>query len=137
MSRILADPQSLQLITELRNGYGLGQVQQADKQKVKVGIERITALIKEGRLKVFSTCKNTIEEFSTYCYHAPNPDKVVQDEPVDKNNHAMDALRYTFNKPIETGFYKKQTEVQTKRARYTPLVTRTSWQSNLNSITGY
>lgn len=137
ISRILADPQSAQLITELRNGYGLGQVQPAEKQKVKVGIERLTALIKEGRLKIFNTCKNTIEEFSLYCYHAPDPDKVVKDEPIDKNNHAMDALRYTFNKPVETGFYKQQNEIKQKRARYVPLVTRSSWQANLNPTTGY
>lgn len=137
ISRILADPQSAQLITELRQSYGLGHVQPADKQQIKVGIERITAMLKEGRLKVFNTCKNTLEEFSLYHYPAPNPDKVVKDGPVDKDNHAMDALRYAFNKPIENGFYKQQEMIKSKRARYTPLVTRSSWQSNLNSITGY
>lgn len=137
LSRVLADPQSAQLITELRQAYGLGVVQPADKQEIKVGIERITALLKEGRLKIFSTCKNTIEEFSTYHYPRPDEDKVTKDKPVDKNNHAMDALRYAFNKPVETGFYKKQEDVKQKKQRYTPMVTRTQWAHGLNVITGY
>lgn len=138
LSRVLADPQSAQLISELRQSHGLLLVQPADKQLIKVGIERITALLKEGRLKIFNTCKNTIEEFSLYHYPAPNPDKVIKDVPVDKDNHAMDALRYAFNKPIETGFYKKQESQQIQRKqRYVPLVTRTSWQRNLNPTTGY
>jgi phage terminase large subunit len=120
IDRILADPQSAQLITELRQAYGLGIVQPADKQEISVGIERITALLKEGRLKIFNTCKNTIEEFSVYHYPRPDEDKVTKDKPVDKNNHAMDALRYTFNKPIETGFYKKQEAVK-----------------GINAVTGY
>lgn len=101
IQRILADPQSAQLISELRLAHGLGQVQPADKQEIMVGIERLQALFNEGRLKIFSTCKNVIEELSVYCFAAPDPDKVQKDLPVDKNNHAMDALRYAFNKPME------------------------------------
>lgn len=137
LSRVLADPQSAQLIDELRKYYGLGQVQPADKQKNAVGIERITALLKEGRLKVFSTCKNTIEEFSVYHYAAPDPDKVRADEPIDKDNHAMDALRYAFNKPLEGLYIKKQEEIKKARKGYRPLVTRSSWERGLNSVTGY
>lgn len=137
MSRILADPQSAQLIEELRRYYGLGQVQPAEKQKIQVGIERVTALLKEGRLKVFNTCKSTIEEFSTYHRKAPDPDKLVTDEPVDKDNHAMDALRYAFSKPIDGLYAKKQEQIKEGRRRFTPLVTRTSWARSLNGTTGY
>lgn len=137
MSRVLADPQSAQLIEEIRRYHGLGQVQPADKQKIEVGIERITAMLKEGRLKVFAGCKNVIEEFEGYHYPAPDPDKVRQDEPVDKDNHAMDALRYAFNKPLESGFYKKQEEIKQNRKRYQPLVTRSQWAGGLNKVTGY
>ena len=136
LTRVLADPQSAQLISELRNA-GLGQVQQAEKAKIEIGIQRLTELLNTGRLKVFSSCKNTIEEFQTYAYAAPNPDKPGTDEPIDKDNHAMDALRYTFSKPIETGFYKKQQELKTQRAKYVPLVTRTAWAQGLNPRTGY
>ena len=137
MSRVLADPQSAQLIEELRRYYGLGQVQPAEKAEIEVGIERITAMLKEGRLKVFKSCKALVEEFGLYHYPAPNPDKLVQDKPVDRDNHAMDALRYAFSKPVTNGFYQKQEEVKQKRVRYTPMVTRTQWSKSLNPTTGY
>lgn len=137
MQRILADPQSAQLISELRLAHGLGQVQPADKQEIMVGIERLQALFNEGRLKIFSTCKNVIEELSVYCFAAPDPDKVQKDLPIDKNNHAMDALRYAFNKPMDGLWQKRQENIKESRKRYTPLVTRTNWQSGLNSVTGY
>lgn len=137
MARVLADPQSAQLIEEIRRYYGLGQVQPADKQEIEVGIERVTALLKEGRLKVFAQCKNVIEEFGMYHYTAPDPDKIIKDRPVDKDNHAMDALRYAFNKPIDGVFAKRQEELKKSRSKYTPLVTRTSWSRGLNPTTGY
>ena len=137
MKRVLADPQSAQLISEVRTSNGHGEVQPADKQEIEVGIERINSLISEGRLKIFSTCKNTIEEINTYHYDAPDPDKIVKDRPVDKDNHAMDALRYAFNKPIESVYSKRKEAIAEKRKRYIPLVTRTSWQRGLNPTTGY
>jgi phage terminase large subunit len=137
MQRILADPQSAQLISELRTAHGLGQVQPADKQEIMVGIERLQALFNEGRLKIFSNCKNLIEELSIYCFAAPDPDKVQRDMPVDKNNHAMDALRYAFNKPMEGLYLNRQAEIKQKRSRYTPLVTRTNWLAGINPRTGY
>lgn len=137
LTRVLADPQSAQLISELRMAHGLGQVQPADKQEIMVGIERLQALFNEGRLKIFSTCKNTIEELSTYCFAAPNPDKVQKDMPVDKHNHAMDALRYVFNKPMDGLYQQRQSNLKESRKRFTPMVTRTSWMRSLNTTTGY
>ncbi len=135
MSRVLADPSAAQLISEMRKA-GVGQVQPADKQEIMVGIEKISALINDGKLKIFNTCRNTIEEISTYHYVAPDPDKIVKDTPVGKDNHAMDAMRYAFNKPMADVFGKKQEEIR-KNRRYTPLVTRTSWAKSLDERTGY
>jgi PBSX family phage terminase large subunit len=137
LTRVLADPQSAQLINELRNYYGLGQVTGAEKSTIQVGIERITMLLKEGRLKVFRHCKNVIEEFEMYHHKIPDPDKVQTDEPVDKDNHAMDALRYAFSKPLEGVYFKRQAEIKKGRKGFRPLVTRKSWEQALNSQTGY
>lgn len=136
MARVLADPQSAQLIAELRQHHGLGQVQPADND-IDVGIERITTLLKEGRLKVFSNCKNLIDEFETYHYRAPDPDKPHVDKPVSRDDHALDALRYAFSKPVEGLFYKRQDELKKKRSKYTPLATRTNWLASVNKVTGY
>jgi PBSX family phage terminase large subunit len=53
---------------------------------VEPGIQRVTAHASD--LRIVSTCQAVINEFGTYTY------KEGSDEPVDKNDHAMDALRY-------------------------------------------
>lgn len=45
------------------------------------------------RLTVDPSCVNTIREFETYEWSG-NRDGGLDDKPIDKNNHAMDALRY-------------------------------------------
>jgi len=97
---VLADPQSAQLILELNRQYGLGNVQAADND-INVGIERVNTLIRAGRLRVFKTCDNTIEEMTSYHYGRPDEDGYVKDKPVAKNNHAMDALRYALSKNMD------------------------------------
>lgn len=59
-----------------------------------VGIRLIRRLLAQGQLVVFRSCGQTIREFGLYHYKASNEDKNSQDVPVDKWNHAMDALRY-------------------------------------------
>jgi PBSX family phage terminase large subunit len=97
---VLADPQSAQLITELSRQYGLSGLQPAEND-ITLGLERITALIREHRLKVFKTCDNVLEEISAYHYGKPDEDGYVKDKPVAKDNHAMDALRYAFSKNLD------------------------------------
>lgn len=46
------------------------------------------------RLKVFSSCVNTIEEAYEYSWEQSKEGKNEKEKPVDYNNHAMDALRY-------------------------------------------
>lgn len=97
---VLADPQSAQLILELNRQYGLGNVQAADND-ISTGIERVNTLIRAGRLKIFRTCDNTIDEIMSYHYGRPDEDGYVKDKPVAKNNHAMDAIRYAFSKNMD------------------------------------
>ncbi|HEY3495264.1 MAG TPA: terminase large subunit [Polyangiaceae bacterium] len=48
---------------------------------------------RRARLYVDPRCVNTIREFGTY-RRSKNPDGTFDERPEDKNNHAMDALRY-------------------------------------------
>jgi hypothetical protein len=63
------------------------------------GIKELKALlaIREGtgkpKLFVHSSCKNTIKEFESYSWEVDDHDEILN-KPEDKNNHAMDALRY-------------------------------------------
>lgn len=104
MSYVLADTQSAQLIAELQQFYGNRNVREADKA-IDVGIERIRSLLMDGRLKFFrGRTEKTIEEMEAYHYAVPDPDKVLSEKPVAKNNHLMDALRYAFSRPLQ-GLY--------------------------------
>lgn len=104
LSYVLADTQSAQLIAELQQFYGNRNVKEADKN-IDVGVERLRSLLQEGRIKFFrDRCNNLITEIEQYHYATPNPDKVQQDKPVAKDNHAVDALRYAFSRPLQ-GLY--------------------------------
>lgn len=53
------------------------------------GIQQVTAA--RDRLYVSENCRNLIDEFGMYRY----PDAGDGEKPVDANNHALDALRYS------------------------------------------
>lgn len=98
--KVFADRQSAHLISELQRTYKCSSVTQCDND-INVGIERITRLLKEQKLKFFRGKTNsTLDEIESYHYPAPDDDKSVKDKPVAVNNHAMDALRYAFSKPL-------------------------------------
>ncbi len=74
----------------------------------RLGISRITpsikgkdsilngiAQIQEYKIFVAPKCKNTFAELSGYCWKKDKSENGVN-EPCDKNNHLMDALRYAF-----------------------------------------
>ena len=46
------------------------------------------------RLRVFSTCINTIREFGMYRWQDPKEGRNMREVPLDEGNHSMDALRY-------------------------------------------
>jgi len=59
------------------------------KDSVNFGID----WIKRHKIHIHPSCINSIKEIQTYKYRE-DKDGNVLDEPVDMNNHAMDALRY-------------------------------------------
>lgn len=95
---VQADSQGAQNIAELQRYYGCKAIHQADK-RVMVGIERVTQLLREGRLFFFAKrTEHTISEIIDYQWKKQDPNRAgAKDEPVKKNDHAMDALRYAFN----------------------------------------
>lgn len=62
------------------------------KGSVSLGIDKVRALIKQNRFKVFNTCKYTLEELNLYCY----PDDIdgAKEEPIKENDDLMDSIRY-------------------------------------------
>ncbi len=118
----LHDPSAAQSVAELTRGFGCRHMVAADN-RIEVGIERIKGLLQQGRLRVFrGRCDSTIREMLTYHYKAPNPDRPQKDQPVDANNHCMDALRYAFSRENVLGIYRG-----TPRKTYKRAASRTPW----------
>ena len=57
------------------------------------GIERVRDFMYQGKLKIFSSCVNLKHEAQNYTWKK-GKDGISKDEPVDKENHLMDAMRY-------------------------------------------
>ena len=64
--------------------------------RIDSGIAKVQAYFSLGRLKIFSSCANTIREGLNYKYKPEELDskKNPDNKPIDKDNHAMDSLRY-------------------------------------------
>jgi hypothetical protein len=67
--------------------------------RIDAGLAKVNAYFSLGRLKIFSSCANTIREGLNYKYKPLEMDskKNPDDKPIDKDNHAMDSLRYLIN----------------------------------------
>ena len=94
------DPAEPGLIRELRLGghdcipcvHMPGKGAGGEKKNPKLaGIDKVTERMRTGRLRIVrGECLDLLRELSMYCY---DPEKQSED-PLDKDNHACDALRY-------------------------------------------
>ena len=91
--KVFIDPSAASFITLLRKQYRNGRpcynINPADNG-VMDGIRDVATAIQTEKIKVFSTCENTINEFGGYVWD----DKAGEDKPVKVNDHAMDDTRY-------------------------------------------
>jgi PBSX family phage terminase large subunit len=87
---------------------------------VSAGISRVKDKLASGTLKIHKTCPNLIREFKMYRWKeaAKRTEEDRKDEPIKKDDHALDALRYLIMSrpyvPIET--------VEDKRTRLQKLM---------------
>src|SRR5882762_7505958 len=61
---------------------------------IRRGIAMVTARIRTGRLKVLPACRHLIAEAQVYRYPSERERTMMDENPVDANNHALAALRY-------------------------------------------
>lgn len=90
VKQIYIDPSAAAFKTDLRK-RGLHPVDA--NNEVLDGITMMTSEMKRGTLVICSECKNLIREIESYVWD----NKAAQkgwDEPLKKNDHAVDALRY-------------------------------------------
>ncbi len=113
-NKVYPDPESPGAIAELKKkGVPIRDVVKG-KDSIKNGIDAVRELLKAGKLKVHHSCKNTIMEFETYSYPDKKDDRNENENPIDENNHMMDAIRYVVmmrakGKPTATTHYPTNT----------------------------
>jgi len=74
------------------------------------GIQKMCADFRDGRILICRECKNLIREIESYVWDTKQAER-GKDEPVKKDDHAIDALRYALASHKVTTYdpYKEQT----------------------------
>lgn len=98
---IYADNARPETISYLKKNYKL-RVEPCIKGKGSVE-DGIAFLRKFEKIHVHPRCKHTLEEFKLYSYKQDSKTQEVLPIVLDKNNHLMDALRYSLCKKIGAG----------------------------------
>lgn len=92
-SLIIADCAEDRLISELNNDYGLRiKKSRKGKSSINQGIDKLQSL----KIICDTSLVNCKEEFYSYSYKFDKVMGKFTNIPEDKNNHLMDALRYSF-----------------------------------------
>ncbi|EGQ3902564.1 PBSX family phage terminase large subunit [Staphylococcus pseudintermedius] len=83
----------MRMIAELKN-KGVKRIVPAVKgpHSIMPGIQYVQGF----RIYIHPSCVHTIEEFNTYTFEQDNEGNWIN-KPIDKNNHALDALRYALS----------------------------------------
>jgi PBSX family phage terminase large subunit len=70
----------------------------SDKQ-INAGINTVQTLMKNNKVFISNSCKDTIHELESYRYPSDEDSEALQksDAPIDDDNHALDAKRYVMH----------------------------------------
>jgi phage terminase large subunit len=75
------------------------------KKELDPGIAVVNRYLDDGHLKIdFNTCPSTINEFELYHYEEDDMGTILKNRPVDRDNHAMDAVRYMIHSFDKRGY---------------------------------
>jgi phage terminase large subunit len=90
VKNVYIDPSAAAFKVEMRK-RGIHMVDA--NNEVLDGITMLTSEMKRGTITICAECKNTIREIETYVWDQKQALKGY-DEPLKKDDHAVDALRY-------------------------------------------
>jgi phage terminase large subunit len=95
MAKISQKNGQLYSVWDEYNDYGLGAFRPANNS-VLAGINRVNEYFKSDRLRIFKNCTHLIDEVGRYKWRSlkPGDEKNQPDEPIKKDDHACDSLRY-------------------------------------------
>lgn len=91
-SHIIADSAEPRLIKELQTEYNILRLKESRKGKdsIMAGVSKLQGY----SIFVHPSCTHIMDEFYSYCYQQDKEGNWLN-KPEDKNNHLMDALRYS------------------------------------------
>lgn len=106
-SVIYADAAEPRMIAELNENHGLN-IRSAPKPKgsISQGLD----YMKQFKIIIHPDCVHTAEEFETYAYKRDKVSGEYLNDPIDDNNHVIDAIRYALSQ-----YHIKPKETNTKR----------------------
>lgn len=94
---VYPDPEAPAAIEEMkRKGVNIREVHKG-KDSIKNGIDKVRELFLSNRLFIHSSCLDLISELESYSYPEPRTFHNLNENPLDENNHAIDALRYVLS----------------------------------------
>lgn len=85
---VVIDPSAASFIETIRR-HGRFSVRKA-KNDVVNGIVTTSRYLKNGKIKIHSSCKDAVREFGLYRWD----EKAKEDKPIKENDHALDEIRY-------------------------------------------
>lgn len=100
-NKVYPDPENASGIEALKKKKVNIRTVNKGRGSVISGISKVQELLKQNRLKVLSSCKNTIMEFESYSY-PDDKGKIANENPLKENDDAMDAIRYVLMTDIDS-----------------------------------
>jgi len=102
-SKVFCDPSGQNAIAEMRNL----KVRAADANNdIDSGIAKLKSMFRNDLIFIDKSCVNLIKELESYRYEKDKYAKNLTEKPIAKDNHAVDALRYSVS---EFNPYRKKT----------------------------
>lgn len=92
-NKVYPDPENASLCEALRRRSNVRDVKKG-KGSVLSGLQTMHELLKQNRLKVHSSCLNTIQAFEMYSYKESKGDKTPDEMPSHEFSDMIDAIRY-------------------------------------------
>ena len=100
---MVVDPSAASFIACIQR-HGRFRVLRADNN-VNAGIQQVSRLLQQDRLRFCEACRDIRREFGLYCWS----DSIRGDTPKKENDHAMDDMRYFVStvacRNPESGFF--------------------------------
>lgn len=87
------DPSAASFKVQLKQDYPTLRLRDADHDVID-GIRTVQTGLTSGTLKIHASCTDLIKEMSTYAWDEGSMERTGKEQPIKRNDHGPDALRY-------------------------------------------